>query len=243
MRAHRVHTSLALTPGKKVELEENAVRYLVQVLRLRPGAEITLFNGDGYEYPSRIELATKRQVLAEIREQSDKEAPPALSLHLSIGVSKGERMDFAIQKAVELGVSTITPLFTERSVVQLKGERLARRMDHWQKIMISACEQSGRRRLAEVREALPYNDWLAQREKRDGIMLDHRAEISLNQLDAPNNSVNLLVGPEGGLSDAERELAKAHGFQGVRLGPRVMRTETAPLAAIACIQMLWGDFR
>lgn len=151
-------------------------------------------------------------------------------------------MDFSIQKAVELGVSHFQPLFTERCMVQLKGDRQQSRLDHWQGVIRHACEQSGRALLPSIAEPLNLPEWLS-RFSGNGLMLDHRAEHSLASLPAPKDSLTLLVGPEGGLSEAERDLAMQHNFAAGRMGPRVLRTETAPLAALAAIQTLWGDFR
>jgi 16S rRNA (uracil1498-N3)-methyltransferase len=165
-----------------------------------------------------------------------------LDIHLAIGISRGERMDYALQKAVELGVGRITPLFTERAQVELAGARLQRRQDHWRGIIIGACEQSGRRRLPRLSEMASYQHWLASHEG-GGLLLDPEAPQALAGIADPGSVVTLLVGPEGGLSPRERTLARARGFQGVQLGPRILRTETAPLAAIAIIQALWGDLR
>jgi 16S rRNA (uracil1498-N3)-methyltransferase len=160
-------------------------------------------------------------------------------LQLGLGISKGERMDFAVQKAVELGVAAITPLFTERCMVKLDSTRLAKRHEHWWGILVSACEQSGRRRLPVLHPAAGLTDWLEN--ASPGLLLDHRAGQGLSQLPRPAGGLSLLVGPEGGLSGHEREQARHAGLVGVRMGPRVMRTETAPLAAIAAMQVLWGD--
>jgi 16S rRNA (uracil1498-N3)-methyltransferase len=150
-------------------------------------------------------------------------------------------MDFAIQKSVELGVHAITPLHTERSLVQLEGERLKKRLEHWQGVVVSACEQSGRARIPRLRTPVPLDDWLSTHPQ--GLLLFHGAEHSLADLPPPGEDLNLLIGPEGGLSEAERGRALAAGFSAVRLGPRILRTETAPLAALAAIQVLWGDLR
>jgi 16S rRNA (uracil1498-N3)-methyltransferase len=149
-------------------------------------------------------------------------------------------MDYAIQKAVELGVMGIRPLFTERSMVQLSGERLMRRMGHWRGVIISACEQSGRRRLPRLEQAQSLPEWLGQ-EPPGVLLLDPSAPQALVEIGRPAADLTLLVGPEGGLSPKERSLAGRHGIRGVRLGPRILRAETAPLAAIAVIQALWGD--
>ncbi len=243
MRIPRIFTEQPLSPSQEFTLEERAARHLVQVLRLKSGAELILFNGDGREYPSQLTVAAKQQVRAKTLSTSDPEAEPPLAIHLAIGISKGERMDFTLQKAVELGVSGITPLFTTRSVVRLQAERLEKRMQHWHNVVIAACEQSGRRRLPQLHTACTLEEWLPARSGGCRILLDHRADKTLPELTPPETVVQLLIGPEGGLSEQERSLATAAGFQGVRLGPRVLRTETAPLAAIAALQVLWGDFR
>jgi 16S rRNA (uracil1498-N3)-methyltransferase len=243
MRVPRIFTAHALTVGRKLELQEAAQRHLIQVLRLRPGMELSLFNGDGKEYAARLITCTKRSATAEILELQREEPIAPLSIHLIIGVSKGERMDLALQKSVELGVAEITPLFSERCTVRLHGERLEKRLQHWRNVAISACEQSGRCRVPHIHEPCPLEDCLAHPGLAPGILLDHRATQTLPDLQPPADGVSLLIGPEGGLSEQERGLAQAQGFTAVKMGPRIMRTETAPLAAIAAIQLLWGDFR
>jgi 16S rRNA (uracil1498-N3)-methyltransferase len=241
MRLSRLYVNRPLQSGSEAVLDEPAARYVSQVLRLRAGDSVTLFDGSGRDFAAELTRCGRRACSARVGEVLTSEPPARLQLHLGIGISRGERMDFAIQKSVELGVTAITPLFTERSVVQLDAGRLDRRIAHWQGVVVSACEQSGRSRLPVLRAAAGLADWLKTRD--GGLMLDHRAPRSLAALPDPGNALTLLVGPEGGLSGTERELAAAHRFIGVRLGPRVMRTETAPLAALAAIQALWGDFR
>jgi 16S rRNA (uracil1498-N3)-methyltransferase len=244
MRIPRIYTEQSLSPGSQVTLESAPSRHLIQVLRMRADMELTLFNGDGHDYPARLLRTPKQGVVALVEAISDEEPSGRLDIHLGIGVSKGERMDYALQKSVELGVTGITPLFTERSVVHLKGERLGKRLDHWRRIVISACEQSGRKRLPLLHSASSLQDWLATSSDDLSLLLDHRAAATLPQLPEPSRgSIRLLVGPEGGLSSEERRLAVERGFQSLRLGPRIMRTETTPLAAIAAMQALWGDFR
>jgi 16S rRNA (uracil1498-N3)-methyltransferase len=215
------------------------------VLRLGAGDRLTLFNGDGYDYPARIETPARDGAQLSIGQPGELEPPMPLRITLALGVSKGERMDFALQKSVELGVCALQPLFTERSVVRLRDDRLHKRMQHWQGVVVAACEQSGRRRLPALAQPRRLSDWLeVASEPATRLLLDHRSDHPLTALAAPSDdSVTLLVGPEGGLARAERDAAMARGFTGIRLGPRVMRTETAPLAAIAAIQALWGDFR
>jgi 16S rRNA (uracil1498-N3)-methyltransferase len=242
MRLPRIYVSPKLTPGAIVQLPEGPTRHLLQVLRLALEAPLVLFNGDGFDYPARLVGVDRSGASVLIDRPGALEPLPPIGIHLAIGISKGERMDYALQKSVELGVTRITPLFTERSQVQLSGTRLQRRLDHWQGIVIGACEQSGRRRVPRLVAAMPYADWLRVHTE-GGLLLDPGAAQSLSALPAPESAVTLLVGPEGGLSPRERDRARAQGFTGVRLGPRILRTETAPLAAIAIIQALWGDFR
>lgn len=244
MQRHRIYTSQPLQPGNRIMLEEGPTRHLVQVLRLKTGAEIILFNGDGHDYSAHLGETSRRSSYAEVQQRLEPaEAPACLQIHLAIGISKGERMDFAIQKAVELGVAEITPLITERCQVRLPSERQAKRLQHWRQVIIAACEQSGRRRIPSLNPVQELHSWLGVANTADGLLLDHRADRVLHELPPPGETVTLLVGPEGGLSATERKQATTNGFSGLRLGPRVLRTETAPLAAIAAIQTQWGDFR
>jgi len=245
LRQARAYTQQALEPGARVVLAQQPSRHLTQVLRLQVGDAVVLFNGDGRDY--RGTLVAARRDAAEVTLDKvlagDREPAPVLEIELALGISKGERMDFALQKAVELGVSTLVPLFTKRGVVRLSGERLARRQQHWEGVVISACEQSGRRRVPGVQRARTLNDWLSTA-GGTALLLDHRADRGLDQLPPPTDGrVSLLIGAEGGLTPAERDATAAAGLIGVRLGPRILRTETAPLAAIAALQILWGDFR
>ncbi|QVL47826.1 MAG: 16S rRNA (uracil(1498)-N(3))-methyltransferase [Thiocapsa sp.] len=240
MRIPRVYVDLPLEPGAALELPSAQARHLTQVLRLPPDAPLVLFNGDGADYPAQITRAERGATRVRVGTPGAPEPIAPLDIHLALGVSKGERMDYALQKSVELGVGRITPLFTERSQVQLSGPRLERRLDHWRGILIGACEQSGRRRLPQLATATTFSDWLSTH-AGGGLLLDPEADRPLTALPAPGARITLLIGPEGGLSPRERASARARGFEGVRLGPRILRTETAPLAAIAVIQALWGD--
>lgn len=241
MRLPRVYVDLPLVSGDTVRLPDGPARHLSQVLRLVPGDRLAVFNGDGQDREARVVATGRQGVALEIGAAGPHEPEPPISVHLALGVSRGERMDYAIQKAVELGVAGIRPLFTERSMVQLAGERLERRMAHWEGVLIGACEQSGRRRLPRLEPARDYPNWIA--ESPPGVLLlDPESAQPLVGLARPAGPVTLLVGPEGGLSPKERALARAHGIAGVSLGPRILRAETAPLAAMAAIQTLWGDF-
>ena len=241
MRTPRIFSPLPLQSDTRVELDGNACRHLLQVLRLPPGAPLILFDGSGRDFDARLAIHERRRCSADVGKILRAEQAPALKIHLAIGVSRGERMDYAIQKAVELGVWSLTPLFTERTVVRLQGRRLATREEHWTGVIRHACEQSGRSLLPTLHPAIPLPRWLDTFGGR-GLLLDHRVERGLRALSPARDDITLLVGPEGGLSDQEREAAARKGMEAVRLGPRVLRTETAPLAAIAAIQALWGDF-
>lgn len=241
MRLPRIFVESFLSAGSSLVLPAGPTRHLTQVLRLTANAPLILFNGDGRDYPARLIEPNRTAATVIVEGASEPETAPRLRIHLALGVSKGERMDYAIQKAVELGVAQLTPLFTERSQVRLDGARLERRLEHWRGIAIGACEQSGRRRLPTLEPATALEPWLATA-PAGGLLLDPLAPLALTGFPAPKTDVTLLVGPEGGLSSREREQARRQGFQGVRLGPRILRTETAPLAAIAVIQALWGDF-
>ncbi len=243
MRISRIYTDQPLSPDRELTLDHTASRHLIRVLRLRPGAELELFNGDGRNYQARVETASKRHLLARVVSSSDPEPKSILEIHLCISISKGERMDFAIQKSVEMGVSEITPLFSQHGVVNLKGERLEKRQQHWRQVMIAACEQSGRCRLPTMHNAIVIEQLFETPPAGIKLTLNHRAERCLPDLDPQGNGFNILIGPEGGLSEAEILAAQNSGFRGIKLGPRVLRTETAPLAAIAAIQTLWGDYR
>ncbi len=242
MREHRLYTEQPLHLGEHIELEPRPAKHAAQVLRLGIGDALTLFNGDGHDYQAEIEESRRNLVRVRILSQEAPEPTPILTTTLAIGISRGERMDIALQKSVELGVNRIQPLFTVRTQVRLQGERLAKRIEHWRGVVMAACEQSGRRRLPELQPALRLDDWLAQAPS-NGILLHHAAAEPITALRAPNDQLSLLIGPEGGLTPDERAAAERQGFTPVRLGPRVLRTETAPLAALAVIQALWGDFR
>ena len=242
MRLTRVYVDLDLEAGQTLDLPPGPAQHLVQVLRLRPGDPLEVFNGDGRDFPAQVLIAHRHGVQIRLEAPGKPEPDPPLSIHLGIGISKGDRMDFALQKAVELGVTTLSPLFAGRAVVRLEGERLDKRLDHWRGVTIAACEQSGRRRLPTLNPAQPLAAWLSLNHPSP-LLLDHRAARTLPSLAAPGPALTLLIGPEGGLTPAERDLAYGVGFTGVRLGPRILRTETAPLAALAIAQALWGDLR
>lgn len=240
MRVPRVYSPQPLSSGQIISLNEAASHYLSRVLRLQTGRELVIFNGEGGEYRGKIQALGKKQVDVALGEfvAEDRESP--LHLELGIGISRGERLDWVLQKATELGVTRITPLFTERTEVKLGSERLDKKMAHWQQILVSACEQCQRNRLPELSAPQSLANWQNQCSAEWRFVLHHRDNQSLAQASAPQ-SVALLIGPEGGLADEEILAAEGAGFKPLTLGPRVLRTETAPLVAISLVQYLWGD--
>lgn len=242
MRTHRLFTEHTLEVDTQVQLESRPAKHAFKVLRLGTGDPLVLFDGRGHDF--QCEIADPPQALVRVcsRNLDGPEPEPPLRIELALGVSRGERMDFAIQKAVELGVYAIQPLFTGRSVVRLDGQRLQKRVEHWRGVVIAACEQSGRRRLPRLACAMHLDDWLRPG-RPTGILLHHAAAQSIARRPAPGDRLSILIGPEGGLTPDERERAQSAGLTPVRLGPRVLRTETAPLAAIAAAQVLWGDLQ
>ena len=221
----------------------DAAHHLAHVLRLAEGDVLVVFDGRGLEYPATIERVGKSGVTLRVAEPNEVDRESPLAVTLAQGISSGERMDYTVQKAVELGIAAIQPLATERSVVRLSGERAAKRVAHWQAIAVAACEQSGRNRVPQVYPVATVATWLgALPPDTLRFTLSPDATATLRDLERPRGEIVLLVGPEGGLSPRERDDARGAGFAGLRLGPRVLRTETAALAAIAAMQVLWGDF-
>jgi 16S rRNA (uracil1498-N3)-methyltransferase len=243
MNSPRFYCREALSPGAHVELPEPVARHAVRVLRLPPGAPVVLFDGRGGEYPAHIERIERDRVYAELAAWQEIERESPLAVTLVQALQAGDKMDFTIQKAVELGVRDIVPVESRRSVLRLAGERAAKRVAHWQGVVASACEQCGRNQVPLVAPLEKLENWLA---KPAGgalrLMLAPDAEQTLAEI-PPAREVQLLIGAEGGLDPQEVLAAKQAGFQAVRLGPRVLRTETAGLAALAAMQALWGDFR
>ncbi len=242
MRIPRIYQPVSLRRGQLIELDGQAAVHLTRVLRLRAGDALCLFNGQGGEFSARLVAVGRRTASIEVGAFSSREVESGLQLVLAQGVSRGERMDYTVQKAVELGVSCIVPLETARTTVNLDGERRAKRLAHWQGVANAACEQSGRNRVPPVTAVRGLHEWLAVAGPGLKLVLHHRADKSLAELPPPEGPVSLLVGPEGGLSEAEIDAAVDSGFRPLRLGPRVLRTETAALSALSVLQWLWGDF-
>ncbi|HEY5971557.1 MAG TPA: 16S rRNA (uracil(1498)-N(3))-methyltransferase [Pseudoxanthomonas sp.] len=243
MRLTRCHVDATLAPGTKLTLPESVAAHLVRVLRLREGDECVLFNGDGSDYGVRIATAGKREVVAEILSATPVDNESPLRITLVQGIARGEKMDLILQKATELGVAAIAPVLAERTEVKLDAERTEKRMAHWRSVIVSACEQSGRARVPELEQPAPLAKaatTLADESVK--LTLDPVGEFALATLAAPaSHSMAIAIGPEGGWSPRDREILRAVGFSGLRLGPRILRTETAGLAAIAALQSRFGD--
>lgn len=241
MRISRLYNSTALQCGGTIELDDESAHYVRTVLRLKKGSEIIVFNNQGGEYSGRISESSRKRVAIDINKWVDRDVESNLQVTLGLAISKSTRMDFAIQKSVELGVNNITPLVTERSVVRLTNDSKLQKIRHWQKIAQHAAEQSGRTLVPLVNDVTNLDNWV---ENQAGlkIFLDPRAQKKLTELQAEQEKMILLAGPEGGFSEAERITAKQSGFIPVQLGSRILRSETAALAALAAAQTLWGDY-
>jgi 16S rRNA (uracil1498-N3)-methyltransferase len=247
--AARLFQQGPLVPGASVALDEAAAHHALRVLRLGRGDAVELFNGDGRRYRGRLAEAQGRRAVVQVDSASDGATESPLALSLAQAVPSGDRMDWVVEKAVELGVTQIQPLLSRRCVVRLDAQRAARKLEHWQRIVVAACMQCGRDRLPAVLPVQPFDGWVrtAVAESTGDpfrLMLTPRATASLSSIppQAASRGVWILAGPEGGLDDDEEALAAASGWLPVRLGPRVLRTETAGLAALASLQARLGDF-
>lgn len=238
----RFFVDAPLGPGVKLELPPVPAHHAVRVLRLVKGDEVVLFNGQGGEYLAVLEWVDRDGVRARCVEWRNVERESPLDIRLAQGISSGERMDYTLQKAVEMGVREIQPLAMRRSVVKLNKERAEKRVAHWRGVVMSACEQSGRNYLPPVPLPLDIPQWLSGAPQGLKLFLSPDAETTLNSLPAPDATVWLVAGPEGGFEPEEARLISDFGFTPVRLGPRILRTETAALAAVAAMQALWGDY-
>ena len=242
MRIHRLYSDQNLDPGSPARLDGRAAHYLGRVLRVAVGDNVVLFNGDGHDYACTVERVRKDAMDLEVRSRLPAKPESPLGLTVVQAVSRGERMDLTLQKCTELGVASFQPVWSERVEVRLRGEKLQRRLQHWQGVVVAACEQSGRAVVPEVRAPLALADWAALTPVGDRLLLAPGADESLASRECPGE-VSLVVGPEGGFSDAEQSRLQSAGVHPVRLGPRVLRTETAAPAAVAVLQALRGDLR
>ncbi|MDF7681428.1 16S rRNA (uracil(1498)-N(3))-methyltransferase [Enterobacteriaceae bacterium ESL0689] len=241
MRIPRIYHPDALTPGCQIALSDDAASHVGRVLRMNPGQLIQLFNGTNQVFSAVIRAVSKKHVTVEVisGETENRESP--LHIHLGQVIPRGEKMEFTIQKSIELGVSLITPLFSGRCGVRLEGERLQKKIQQWQKIAIAACEQCGRNVVPEIRPAMSLAAWCAEPDDCLKLNLHPRASASINSLPQPVTRVRLLTGPEGGLSEEEIAMTARYQFTDILLGPRVLRTETTALTAITALQVRFGD--
>jgi 16S rRNA (uracil1498-N3)-methyltransferase len=243
MRLTRVYVDTPVAAGKRLVVEGSAVNHITRVLRLRSGDALTVFDGSGGEFGARIEEFHKDTVVVSVEDHRalDRESP--LPLTLAQGISRGERMDWIIQKATELGASRIVPVFTKRSMVRLDDKQAERKLQHWRAITVAACEQCGRNRLPDLVTPVDFFDVLPESFTRGTtrLLLSPSGDLRIDDLRDIHTGVTVLIGPEGGLDEVEQEAALRAGFKAVRMGPRVLRTETAAIAALTILQRYFGD--
>ncbi|MFK7865730.1 MAG: 16S rRNA (uracil(1498)-N(3))-methyltransferase [Pseudohongiellaceae bacterium] len=241
MRQPRLYVDIPLAVGTSATLDPGASHYLAQVLRLKAGDKLRPFNGSDGEFVASIETADRKKTTIAITDLSRQCEEPTLCVNLGLGLSRGDRMDFAIQKSTELGVTSLTPLYTQFSEVKFKQtERMEKKMNHWQKIAISASEQSGRLTVPKINSPCSIEQWLENAQSSLKLILSPRGDKSFSDLSASKHC-DLLIGPEGGFSDQEIAAARKTAFAEISLGDRIMRTETAPIAALAILQFRFGD--
>lgn len=241
MRISRIFHPDLLSVDEHITLTDDAANHLANVLRVKVGQALVLFNGDGAEYSAHVADISKRKVIVCIDSKLSLSVESPLIIHLGQGISRGDRMEWVIQKAVELGVREISPLITERCGVKLSSERWLKKHEQWQKLVIAACEQCGRNLLPVLNPPVEFQQWISQSTEQLRLTLHPRAESSLRHIRIPNKGVRLLIGPEGGFSEQEIYQTEETGFYTTQLGPRVLRTETAAVAAIAALQAIHGD--
>lgn len=240
VRVHRLYSDQTLEPGSPARLEGRSAHYLGRVLRVAAGDNVVLFNGDGQDYACTVAQMRKDAVALDVRSRLPAKPESPLRITVVQAVSRGERMDLTLQKCTELGAAAFQPVWSERVEVRLKGEKLERRLQHWRGVVVAACEQSGRAVVPDVLAPVALDAWAARPDAEARVLLWPGADTSLAAAECPG-AVSLVVGPEGGFSDAERARLESAGVRTVRLGPRVLRTETAAPAAVAILQSLWGD--
>jgi 16S rRNA (uracil1498-N3)-methyltransferase len=242
MRIPRIFYPHTIVSGDEIILDANSSKHILKVLRLNIGMTLIIFNGKGGEFVATILQVNNHRATVKIDRFIAKEVESPFKIHLTQGIGRGEKMDYVVQKAVELGVHKITPLFTEYCNVKLTDERAQNRISRWQTIMINACEQSGRNIIPTIEAPQNLAVWLPKLQSPLKLLLDHRATKAIKTISGNYTAATILVGPEGGLSEDEILLAQKNGFISVHLGPRVLRTETAALVALSVLQAQWGDF-
>ena len=239
MRSHRFYTPIELNENSSVDLPSEAAHHCAQVLRYRVGDQLVLFNGDGFDYLATVEQIEKKRCQVKLSNRIDPQNESPLNIHLFQGIARGDKMDLIIQKAVELGVREFTPLFTERCNVKLDGKRLDKKLQHWNKTIISACEQSGRAIIPKLHQPIPLNK--LKEIQNVSVYLEPAANKTFRDLHI-QQSLQLMIGPEGGFSEKDINHLNAIQCEGVVVGPRILRTETAGLSAISILQSYFGDF-
>lgn len=243
-RTSRIYVDAPIAAGAEIRLDEKAARHVSRVLRLGQDDAINVFDGRGVEHRARISASRAGDVRVAVGAAVDVVPESPLTIHLIQGISRGERMDLVMQKTTELGVASVQPVFTRRSVVRLSGDRARRRAAHWRGVAVAACEQCGRATLPEVGPPMPLDEALRSVDPdMYRLVLDAGAQQALPSVSLTGNAAALLIGPEGGLTPEERQAAEEAGFVPVSLGPRIMRTETAAVIAVALVQAGWGDLR
>ncbi len=241
MRIPRIFSPQALSENAHVELDDRAANYCVNVLRMKKDFTVRLFNGQGGEYEGILTQISRRSVQVQLSRYDDVDRESNLAIHLALAISRGDRMDTAVQKVVELGVTAITPLMTERSIVRIDDSNREKRMTHWHGVVTSACEQSGRTAIPILTAPCSLADWLEDTDNMTRVAFLPDTENQLNSLQPPEHNVGILIGPEGGFSEPEVSAIRSSDVSMARLGPRILRTETAAISAVALVQAMWGD--
>ncbi len=244
MRVSRLYIDRSLNRGQTIELDDESGHYLRSVLRLKKQAQVILFNGLGGEYRCTLLEVSRKRVRINIDEKIARSVESPLEVSIGMGISRGDRMDMAVQKSVELGVNHISPIITQRCNVMIKAEKAEQKLKHWQKIAQHAAEQCGRTVVPQINPIVTFASWIeTEFSEALKIFLDPYAEKPLTQLENQHTKVVLLTGSEGGFCEQEKKIAIDRQFIPIRLGQRILRTETASLAALSAVQLLWGDFR
>lgn len=241
MRIVRIYYPFELSTDTYVTLTDDATNHIANVLRAKTGQTVVLFNGDGSEYSAELFEVAKRKVVVRVDSKISISIESPLSIHLGQGISRGDRMEWVIQKSVELGVTEITPLITERCGVRLSQQRWSKKHEQWHKLAIAACEQCGRNVLPVLHAPSSFSDWINLSTNQARLTLHPRAEIAFRHVTMPPAGARLLIGPEGGFSEQEIYQTEQNGFQTIQLGPRILRTETAAITAISALQAIHGD--
>lgn len=241
MRVPHIYQASAISLNTAVTLDDDAAGHIGRVLRMKEGEHVSIFNGEGGEYISEIIEVTKKNVIVMPQQFNPHNAESPLKIHLGQCISRGDKMDFTIQKSVELGITEITPIFSQRCGVKLSAERLEKKHQQWQKIAIAAAEQSGRNFVPTINPPIDLKQWLEQQTDAIKLTLHPRAEHSIKTITVADGGVRFLVGPEGGFTDDEMVQTKQQEFVDIRLGPRVLRTETAALTVLSALQLQFGD--